>query len=104
MSVEDRAYLVGAGILGVLGAIAITKSNVNIPQALFWWLVYATSCGILINTQQGRSFLFLVVGGLISSASLVAALGVVIFFNEGELPISGNEINCINRPVYASSG
>ena len=36
MSVEDRAYLVGAGILGVLGAIAITKSNVNIPQALFW--------------------------------------------------------------------
>lgn len=54
MNQQDAGRLAIEVVLGVVGAVAITKSGLSPRESLLRWLIFALVTGILVNTQEGR--------------------------------------------------
>ena len=84
------------GILGVIGAVAITKPELNghtgVNEGIIRWLLYSLSCGLLINTQEGKPFSVITIAALTSSAIFLLTIVFKVFLTGG-VPISGVIIN-----------
>ena len=48
------------GILGALGAVAITKPELageaGMNEGIIRWILYTIACGLIVNTQDGKPF------------------------------------------------
>jgi len=56
MSKDDIGRVAFAGIVGIFGAVAITKPALagqeGMNEGIIRWLLYVVACGLTINTQE----------------------------------------------------
>jgi hypothetical protein len=93
------------GILGVIGAVAITKPELNgqtgVNEDIIRWLLYSLSCGLIINTQEAKRLSVISVAALVSAATLILTIAFKVFLTCGVL-VSGVIINYETKPVFTS--
>ncbi len=58
MSSDNTGRIAFVGILGVIGAVAITKPELHgqtgVNEGIVRWLLYSLACGLIINSQEGK--------------------------------------------------
>jgi len=101
-NIERIAFV---GILGVIGAVAITKPELNgqtgVNEGIIRWLLFSLSCGLIINTQEGKRLSVITVAALVSSATLILTIAFKVFLTGG-VPVSGVIINYETNPLFSS--
>jgi hypothetical protein len=75
-------------ILGVLCAVAITKTDLTPQSAVIRWLVYCVVAGALINTQRGESVTCLLLSSAMSASVVLLCILWISLIGSGELPIT----------------
>lgn len=66
--------------MSVVGALAITKAGITPRESILRWLISALVAGILVNTQEGKKSLYLLVASVVASLGLVGTLLWLAFF------------------------
>ncbi len=101
MPTEDRARVALAIVVAVIGAIAITKAGIDPRDGLIRWLVFSLAAGLVINNQEGKSVLFLLVASALTGLGLVATLVWLALLRDGVIPaLSGITVDFVRRPLY----
>ena len=59
MNQQDAGRIAFGVVLGVVGAVAITKSGLNPQESILRWLIFALVTGVLVNTQDGKKLPFI---------------------------------------------
>lgn len=105
MGKADIEKLAFVCILAVVGAVAITKSDLTgdagLSEGIIRWLLFTLACGLIINDQEGRPFKAILISSLASSLVLVL---VIIFksYLGNVIYLSGAEISARQNPdVFA---
>ena len=55
MNKEDAGRLATGLVIGVVGAVAITKSGLSPRKSILRWLIFALVAGVLVNTLENLS-------------------------------------------------
>jgi len=101
MGSDDIGRISIAGILGVVGAVAVTKPELVGPtglnEGIVRWIFYIIACGLVVNTQEGKPFLTLFFASLFSAFTLIATISFKLFILSGGIRLSGVEINFISN-------
>jgi hypothetical protein len=104
MNQQDAGRLATGVILGVVGAVAITKSGLSPQASILRWLLFALAAGILVNTQEGKRLSYLTAAAALSAFSLVATVLWVALLNDGVIPsVSGAKIDFSNRLLFGAT-
>ena len=100
MEKKDLEKLAVVCLLGVIGAVAITKPELSgeagINEGIVRWLLYSLACGLIINDQNGRPFNVIAISSFLSSISLIlvicykSIIGNVIHLSGSEISIKQN--------------
>lgn len=101
MNQEDAGRLAIGVILGVVGAVVVTKTGLTPRDAILRWLIFAVVTGILVNTQEGRKLSYLLAAAVLSSLSLVSTVLFLALLGQGILSISGVKVDFINNLPFA---
>jgi len=84
------------GLLGVIGAVAITKSGMDsgagFNEGVIRWLLYAIACGLIVNTQDGKPFKIILFAASISALTLVSTISLKMLLIGG-VSLSGTVID-----------
>lgn len=91
-------YIATTCIVSVLAAVVLSRSTLSdLGEAIVYWLLYALTCGILINqrvgTRPGNLFLY----SLPSPTVLIAVFLFELIFNGATL-ISGKQLQVSQLP------
>jgi hypothetical protein len=104
MTREDVGRLAIAVVLGVIGAVAITKPELSPQEAILRWLIFALVTGVIVNTQEGKSGFYLLGASVLSSLSLVCTILWLGLLGEGVIPsVSAVKLDLINSPAFAAT-
>lgn len=102
MNQDDMGRLSVGIILGVVGAVVITKAGITPRDAILRWLIFALVTGILLNTQEGRKLSYLLIAAVLSALSLVLAILFLGLLGQGVIPsLSGIKVDFANNPIFA---
>lgn len=86
MSNEAKGRLAVSVVCAVIGAIALQGLCEDQPltKAIFWWLIYALTCGVVLNTKKGLSGKLLLLASCLPAAvPVIAALYPILLLNRG---------------------
>lgn len=95
MSNEAKGRLAISVVCAVVGAIAFQSLCEEQPltKAIFWWLVYALTCGVVLNTRSGLPGRTLLLASCLPAAvPVIAALYPVVLLERG-ICFSGNQVS-----------
>src|SRR5258708_3670594 len=74
MSSSDVSRVSGGCLYAVPWGVVLLNNGCNPQLGILWWLAGAICCGITLNTSEGRSWPFLVVGSLLCSLVLTSVI------------------------------
>ncbi|MGR5339335.1 hypothetical protein ACPV50_05380 [Vibrio astriarenae] len=98
MDIEKLAFCC---VLAVIGAVAITKSELygdaGLNEGIIRWLFFALSCGLVINDQIGRPLKVILTTAAASSITLIAVITFKSYLGK-VIKLSGAEISVIENP------
>jgi len=104
MNQEDAGRLALGAILGVIAAVAITKTGLSPRESILRFLIFAVVAGIVVNTQEGKRMSFLLLASVLSAFVLVGTFLWLAVLGEGVIPaISGKEVNLVDRLPFAAT-
>ena len=104
MNQQDAGRIAFGVVLGVVGAVAITKSGLNPQESILRWLIFALVTGVLVNTQDGKKLPFILTAAALSALGLIATVLWLALLGEGVIPsLSGVKIDLAHRPLFGTA-
>lgn len=104
MNQQDAGRIAFGVVLGVVGAVAITKSGLNPQESILRWLIFALVTGVLVNTQDGKKLPFILTAAALSALGLIATVLWLALLGEGVIPsLSGVKIDLAQRPLFSTA-
>ncbi len=104
MNQQDAGRIAFGVVLGVVGAVAITKSGLNPQESILRWLIFALVTGVLVNSQDGKKLPFILTAAALSALGLIATVLWLALLGEGVIPsLSGVKIDLAHRPLFGTA-
>ncbi len=104
MNQQDAGRIAFGVVLGVVGAVAITKSGLNPQESILRWLIFALVTGVLVKTQDGKKLPFILTAAALSALGLIATVLWLALLGEGVIPsLSGVKIDLAHRPLFGTA-
>ena len=104
MNREDAGRLAFGIAIGVVGALAITRSDLSPRDAILRWLIFSLVAGVIVNTQDGKKGPYLLGAAALSSLGLVGTVLWLALLGEGVIPdLSGVRVDLIHRLSFSAT-
>lgn len=101
---KDVATLAFALVISALFAASVTKSDLGLPESIVRYLIYSVVTGIILNTAEGRTFIYIAISSVVSASAVLGVLGWIALLNDGIIgSISGARLDFRSNPRFATA-